>query len=106
MTTIQLVGREFTFSLPQHDGSKFEYRALVAGHAVVLSRIADSSVGPIGFDVPRANWEKFQYQDAAELVRLAIGQAVDEGLFAAHPSETVYLRDDAPRWPGVLYPET
>lgn len=102
MTTYQLDGHEFTFYPPGLDDGEFKYSALVTGLAVVFARIDHPELGPIGFDVPRRVTEKFQYESPADLARYAIGQALRDGLFNTHPSETAYLDGDAPRWAGNL----
>lgn len=102
MSTIQLDSHEFTFFPPGLDDGEFKYSALVTGFAVVFGRIDQPELGPVGFDVPRRFIEKFRYESPSELARYAIGQALRDGLFNTHPSETAYLDEDAPRWAGNL----
>jgi hypothetical protein len=102
MSTVKLESNEFTFFPPGVDGGEFQYSALVAGVGVVLARIDHPELGPIGFDVPRRVAEKIRPESPSDLARYAIGQALRDGLFNAHPSETAYLDEDAPRWAGNL----
>jgi len=101
MTTLESC--EFSFV---RDGRETEYRAMFTGTltfpTVVLTRYADASAPPIGFDVPRTVALAKRYESEMDVVRDAIGQAVVDRLFDSPQHSTVYLRADAPRWDGKL----
>lgn len=102
MNSINLRGPEFTFFPPGLVDGEAEYHARAMAGGVVFIRVG-SGLSPVGFDVPRTVAARRGYAgDLENMVRDAIGQALRDGVFDAHPAETVYLDEDAPRWLGNL----
>lgn len=102
MATIPLNGHEFTFFTPEVVDGEGEYRAVVNPTSVVFLRIG-AGLQPVAFDVPRSVATSLGIAgDLESIVRHAIGQALRDHVFDVHPSDTVYLDGDAPRWPGEL----
>ena len=93
---------EFAFCPSGSESGSSSYIAVVTHESSVVFIRIGSKFRAFGVVVPRIHEDQYTGVTAEFLARRAIGIALRDGFFDAHPEAPVYLDADAPYWFGTL----